>query len=391
MTWGKIAIVGGSVAGLSLAWALRRRGIEASVFERSSGLLAHQGAGVMLGASLVQNLQLTNVRPVTRRFYLGTAGQVLWEQSVEKYATGWSDVYRALRRHTAGVAVHENCPVERVALDPPRLCLFGHGQEPFDLIVGADGIGSVARACVDGNFAPRYLGYVALRGLVPRARLPEGLPATVEGLFDNAMAKLVMDGEHVTLYALPDEAEPLNWMWYVNIPERDLPHLLTDRNGQRHLWSLPPGALHAEIDDKMRAIARSRLPSWMNSLIDTTETLFLQPIYSGVAKRTTGSGVALVGDAAHLAVPHVGAGVTLAVEDSFTLAEIVAGGREDLEARLNVWAQERKAAVIARLAFAVRLGKSLQTGGKSWESWSQESYHAWWGSLLAGVSLDKSH
>ncbi|QLH38585.1 MAG: FAD-dependent monooxygenase [Defluviicoccus sp.] len=204
------------------------------------------------------------------------------------------------------------------------------------------------------------------------------------------MAKLVMDGEHVTLYALPDEAEPLNWMWYVNIPERDLPHLLTDRNGQRHLWSLPPGALHAEIDDKMRAIARSRLPSWMNSLIDTTETLFLQPIYSGVAKRTTGSGVALVGDAAHLAVPHVGAGVTLAVEDSFTLAEIVAGGREDLEARLNVWAQERKAAVIARLAFAVRLGKSLQTGGKSWESWSQESYHAWWGACWP-VCLWTSH
>jgi 2-polyprenyl-6-methoxyphenol hydroxylase-like FAD-dependent oxidoreductase len=390
MTPGKIAIVGGSVAGLSLTWALHRRGMDATVFERSTGLLAHQGAGVMLGASLVQSLQLTNTRPVTRRYYLGTEGQVLWEQSVEKYAASWGDVYGVLRRHTADAVIHENCPVGDVESNPPRLRSLRRGQDRFDLIVGADGIGSVVRALLDPDFAPRYLGYVAVRGLVPRAQLPRGMPASIDDLFDNAMAKLVMDGEHATLYALPESAEPLNWMWYVNVPERGLPRLLTDRNGQRHRWSLPPGTLHAGIENELRAIAASRLPVWMNSLVATTETLFLQPIFSGMVKRTLGPGVVLVGDAAHLAVPHVGAGVALAVEDSFTLAELIATGGDDREARLDAWARSRQAAATTRLAFAIRLGQSLQTGGKSWESWSHEAFSEWWERLLAGAPADKS-
>ncbi len=390
MTQSKIAIVGGSVAGLSLAWALGRRGMDSTIFERSSGLLGHQGAGVMLGASLVRSLKLTDTRPVTRRYYLGTDGQVLWEQPVDKYAAGWGNVYGVLRRNTADALIHESCPVADIDINPPRLNSLRRGEDRFDLIVGADGIGSVVRARLDPGFAPRYLGYVALRGLVPRAQLPKGMPASVEDLFDNAMAKLVMDGEHATLYGLPHRSEPLNWMWYMNVPEFDLARLLTDRNGQRHAWSLPPGALHAETEKELRAIAATRLPVWMNSLVVATETLFVQPIFSGIVKRMVGVGVVLIGDAAHLAVPHTGGGVTLAVEDSVALAEVIASSSDDREARLEAWAEGRRAAATTRLAFAIRLGRSLQTGGKSWQSWSQGAFGEWWERLLAGAPADKS-
>lgn len=230
----RIAVVGGSVAGLSLAWSLRGLGIEATVYERSSGLLAHQGAGIILSRSLVETIGLDQTRPVGQRYYLGRGGEVLWEQSLEKYAAGWADVYGVLRRHAETVVLHEGCPVHRVETDPPRLEANGRGEESFDLIVGADGIGSVVRSRLDPSFSPRYLGYMALRGLVPRSRLPQKMPARIDDLFGDAMAKLLLDGEHVTLYALPGNDQPLNWMWYVNTPASALAGLLTDRYGQRH-------------------------------------------------------------------------------------------------------------------------------------------------------------
>jgi 2-polyprenyl-6-methoxyphenol hydroxylase-like FAD-dependent oxidoreductase len=386
----RIAIVGGSVAGLSLATALRRSGIQAAVYERASGMLAHRGAGVMLSASLVKALRLRDTRPVTRRYYLGASGQVLWQQSVEKYAAGWGDIYGVLRRHASDVVLYEDCSVRRVEIDPPRLCTVGRGEEIFDLIVGADGTGSVVRSRLDPDFRPGYLGYTALRGLVPRKHLPDGMPLPIHDLFDDAMAKLLLDGEHATLYALPGHAEPLNWMWYLNVPEDNLARLLTDRHGRRHRWSLPPGALHPEVEKALRARGESRLPRWMASLVAATDTLFLQPIFHGLAEPSVGSGLALVGDAAHLAVPHAGAGVTLAFEDAITLAEVIAGGHDNLVARLSAWAKRRRATVATRLGFAVHLGRSLQHRGKSWESWSPESFEQWWRSLLAEAPDDKS-
>lgn len=390
MTPDRIAIVGASVAGLSLAWALKRRGIEATVYERSSGLLAHQGAGVMLSESLIETLQLSEARPVTRRCYVGTSGQVLWEQSVTKYAAGWGDVYGSLRRHAGDIVLYEDCKVEQTELDPPTLRFASREAQVFDLIVGADGIGSIVRPHLDPNFTPRYLGYVAIRGLIPRSQLPDGLPAITQDLFRDTMMKLVMDGEHVVLYGLPSDDEHLNWMWYANLNESALARLLTDRHGRKHRWSLPPGTLSPAAEDELRAMSAARLPAWMDELVSATETLFLQPIFDGVATQTVGSGLALVGDAAHLAVPHVGAGVTLAVEDSFTLAEALADNSGSLASRLGAWSASRRATVTERLSLALRLGLSLQSGGQSWDSWSADRFNSWWDTLLASTPVDKS-
>ena len=386
----QIAIVGGSMGGLSLAWGLRRHGIEARVYERSTGLLAHQGAGLMLASSLVETLELGGTRSIRRRVSLGASGRVLWEQPVEKHAVGWGDVYSALRRHAAEVELHENCAVQRVEVGPPRVHTSRRGEECFDLVIGADGIGSVVCAQLDPSFSPRYRGYVALRGLVPRAQLPECLPAVVQDLFDDTMAKVLMDGEHATLYALPADGEPLNWMWYANFPRDALRRLLTDRHGNTHRWSIPAGAMHPAIEAELRALAVARLPSWLAALVAATETIFLQPILSGFAEQIHGQGLLLVGDAAHLAVPHVGGGVTLAVQDSLSLADAIAAAGDDLSSRLHSWAQRRQATTIPRLEFAIRLGKSLQTAGKRWETWSHEAFENWWSGLLADAPADAS-
>ena len=386
----RIAIVGGSMGGLSLAWGLRRHGIEAHVYERSSGLLAHQGAGLMLASQMVDVLALEGTRRVTRRLSLGASGGVLWEQPVEKHAVGWGDVYAVLRRRAGDVELHEDCPVRRVEIDPPRVHTGRRGEERFDLVVGADGIGSVVRTQLDPSFSPRYLGYVAVRGLVPRAQVPEGMPAVTQDLFGDTMAKVLMDGEHATLYALPGDGEPLNWMWYANVPPHALDRLLTDRHGHTHRWSIPAGAMHPAIEAELRALAAKRLPPWLSALVAATETIFLQPIFCGFARRVLGPGLVLVGDAGHLGVPHVGGGVTLAVQDSLALAEAMAAGGGDLVSRLRRWAETRRAATTPGLEFAVRLGASMQTAGKRWETWSREAFETWWKTLLADTPADAS-
>jgi 2,6-dihydroxypyridine 3-monooxygenase len=386
----RIAIVGGSMGGLSLAWRLGEHGIAARVYERSTGLLAHQGAGLMLAGAMVETLGPGGTRPVTRRVCLGAAGGVLREQRVEKHAVGWGDVYAALRRRTRTVELYEDCPVRSVEIGPPRVRTDRRGEEVFDLVVGADGIGSVVRERLDPHFVPRNLGYVAVRGLVPRAALPAGLPAVVQDLFDDAMAKVLLDGEHVTLYALPGADEHLNWMWYANVPPASLGRLLTDRQGHTHRWSMPAGAIDPVVEADLRALATERLPPWLGALVGATETVFLQPVFSGFAARVVAPGLALVGDAAHLAVPHVGGGVTLAVQDSLALADAIAAGGDALDTRLRRWADARLAVTRPRLEFAIRLGRSLQSGGKPWERWSRTEFERWWAALLADAPADAS-
>ena len=386
----RVGIVGGSVAGLSLALELQRRGIAARVYERSAGLLAHQGAGLMLARPIVERLGLAGARSVRRRLSLGPAGQVLWRQAVEKHAVGWSEVIGALRAQVEGIGLYEQCSVSAVGADPPRVHTARFGTETFDLVVGADGIGSVVRAAVDPGFEACYLGCVAVRGPIARRQLTGALPAVHDSLLDDAMAKVLLGGAHVTLYGLPGGDEPLNWMWYLNLPSGDLPGLLTDAQGIAHRWSLPAGTLPAATEARLRAMADERLPDWLAALVDSTETLFLQPVYAGFAQQMVAPGLVLVGDAAHLAVPHVGGGVTLALQDTLALAEAVAQTGAGLEERLSRWEAARLRANTPRLEFAVRLGLSLQSKGKDWTGWGAADFERWWSHILEDAPDDAS-
>jgi len=386
----RVGIVGGSVAGLSLAVELHQRGIEAHVFERSSGLQAHEGAGLMMARPIMARLGLTDSRAVRRRFSLGPEGQVLWLQNVEKQAIGWSEVYGALRREASGVSLQEDCVVTQIGTDPPRITTTCLGTQAFDLVVGADGIGSMVRDRVDPGFCAKYLGYVAVRGLVPRQSLPSGMPGVIDSLFDDGMAKVLLADEHVTLYGLPGEKEPLNWMWYSNVPEHSLAELLAGTDGSIHRWSLPAGTMPAMTDQRLRTLAGQRLPNWLAALVAETDNLFLQPVYAGIAASMAVPGFALVGDAAHLAVPHVGGGVTLALQDTASLAEVIATPGSGQDQRLAAWQASRLAINAPRLDFAVRLGLSLQSAGKQWTAWNDSRFERWWVDLLQDAPDDAS-
>ena len=88
--------------------------------------------------------------------------------------TSWSKVYNVLRSGVSDDVIHTGSKVvECVAEDRIAHLRFEDGtQSSFDLVVGADGLGSVVREVVAPAFEPEYCRYVAIRGLTPAAELP---------------------------------------------------------------------------------------------------------------------------------------------------------------------------------------------------------------------------
>ena len=112
-----------------------------------------------------------------------------------------------------------------------------------------------------------------------------------------------------------------NFVWYRAAEEtHELTRLLTDRRGTTHALSIPPPLVRAEVIAELRASAEKLLAPQFQEVVRLAPEPFLQPIYDletpGMASRR----VALIGDAAFLARPHVGAGVTKAAQDALALA-----------------------------------------------------------------------
>ena len=73
-----------------------------------------------------------------------------------------------------------------------------------------------------------------------------------------------------------------------------------------------------------------------------SEQLFFQPIYDLDSPRLVFGNAVLLGDAAFVARPHVGAGVTKAALDAVCLADAIAVHERDLNAALVRYDRERQ-------------------------------------------------
>ena len=132
-----------------------------------------------------------------------------------------------------------------------------------------------------------------------------------------------------------------NWVWYRPAGEdADLPRLLTDRDGRTHSISIPPPLIAPAVIAEMRAHAEEVLAPQFREVVRLTEQPFLQPIYDLEATQMAFGRVALVGDAAFVARPHVGAGVAKAAQDASALVRALRSGG-DTEAALRRFEAER--------------------------------------------------
>jgi len=327
-------VAGGGIGGLAAAAALTRAGIEVSVYEQAPAL-GEVGAGVLIGpnsARLLHRLGLGQALEASggwvgegSSYYRHDGTRVAPVMTTD--SSGWAAMYgmhradlvdllcRAIpasRVHTGHRAVSfDQTPAKG------RVTFENGAVAEADVVIAADGIHSALRRFVTAQAQPVFSGSAAYRGVIDAARVPWWPPR----IFQVWMG----EGKHVIVFPLR-AGRLLNFVCFVP----------ADRE-TRESWSAPgdPAAL------------RPAFEGWappVTGLLKHVGTTFWWGLYDREPLATWTSGrLALLGDAAHPMLPHLGQGANQGIEDAFALAAVLKGASAaDAPAALRHYAQVRR-------------------------------------------------
>lgn len=360
-------VIGGSIGGLFSARRLMRDGWDVDVFERSPVELAARGAGIVTQPQVIASLSALGL-PVTpdlgvdvsRRQTLDRSGRVIAETVRPQVATSWNRLFGILRSGFPGSRYHLGRDLVGISQDEGDVtATFADGESVSgDLLIGADGFRSSVRRIFAPEAQPRYAGYVAWRGLVEEAAFS---PELHRRMFDFFSFGLPPEEQILGYPVAGDEAgRRYNFVWYRPVDEaRELPGLLTDEAGHQHHVSIPPPLIARHVTAEMRRHADAVFAPQFREIIRLTEQPFLQPIYDLESSRMAFGRTALIGDAAFVARPHVGAGTAKAADDAMCLADALRGGN-DLGSALARFETERLATGRRIVEQARHLGTYMQ-------------------------------
>ena len=330
----RASVIGGSLGGLFAANLLHRAGWDVHVFERSAEELDGRGAGIVTHPPLLEAMVRAGVPAgavvgvsVPGRVTLDREGGVAGELALPQVYTSWSRLYALLKAAFPYERYHLAKALVRVdeRSDGVVACFDDGTEVVADLLVAADGIRSAVRGHFLPQVKPQYAGYVAWRGLVDERALSQETRDTLFGRFGFCLPA----GEQMLGYpvagrdnAVAPGERSYNFVWYRPADEKaDLPGLLTDSSGRVHDSAIPPQLLRAEVVAAMRADAEAKLAPQFAELVRKTVQPILQPIFDLESTRLAFGRVAVLGDAAFVARPHCGMGVTKAAEDAVVLAD----------------------------------------------------------------------
>jgi 2-polyprenyl-6-methoxyphenol hydroxylase-like FAD-dependent oxidoreductase len=309
-----VLIVGGGIAGLTLASGLRSRGIEVDLVELKAEWTVY-GVGIIQQGNVIRAMAQLGL--VDRYLGAGFAfedtrlcsaeGDVLMtvpghRLAGPEYPANLGISRLQLHQVLSSVAVERGTrirlglTVAHLEQEPERVAVtFTDGSRGrYDLVVGADGLYSRVRSLLFGeHLEPRFTGQGVYRHNFPR---PPGLDHLVASHGHHRTAGLCpLSEERMYLFVTSSEADN---PW---IPEDRLVETMRDR--LRGFGGLI-GGLREEISDARQVVYKP------------LEVLFVpSPWYRGR--------VLLVGDAAHATTPHLGQGAGMAIEDAVVLTELL--------------------------------------------------------------------
>ncbi len=317
MTWARTALViGGGIAGPVAATALRRAGIEATVYEAYPTTADGVGGALQLAPNGMAALDTIGMGDVVAEAGLATPRMVMETGSGRRLGVlqtlpglpvsrtfARADLYAALWQaaRDAGVPVVHGKRLVTLEDGPDGVVAgFADGSAATaDVLIGADGIRSAVRTLLDPAApVPRYVGLLGFGGWVP----PDGLAPT-DGAMHFAFGKKAFFGYLVA----PDQAG-----WFANLA-----------------WPAPLTAAEARaVPDeewlrRLRALfAGEKLPAFgildrvrPGELVNVGGMHDMPPVPVWHRGR-----VVLVGDAAHATSPSSGQGASLAIESAVELA-----------------------------------------------------------------------
>jgi 2-polyprenyl-6-methoxyphenol hydroxylase-like FAD-dependent oxidoreductase len=325
-------VIGGSMSGLLAGLTLRRHGWSVNLFERVEKELAGRGAGIVAQPELRETLRSLglDVRElgveVTNRLLLDASGQTQSMLRCPQILTAWERVFRILR--DAFPREHYHRGKELRGFEQSAASVTAHFSDGSsaegELLVGADGLRSTVRQQSLPDLQPLYAGYVGWRALIAEADFP---PEIHRALF-SYMTFCLPPGEQFLGYPVAGPDNDLrpghrryNVIWYRPADvATELHDLLTDINGVTHQISIPPPLIRPAAIAAMRAAADRLIAPQLRSVVALIAEPILQPIYDVATPAMAFGRVAILGDAAFVARPHVAAGVSKAADDAVALA-----------------------------------------------------------------------
>ena len=324
----RIGVVGGGIGGLTLALALRRRGLDVDVYEQASEL-REIGAAVALSANATRELDrlgcleaiaVQSCEPSeliwrgwgdggrVASFPVANDGAYRTRFGAPYFGIHRADLQRVLGGAHGPERLHLGHKVVRIAEKDSVVSLdFANGHRAeVDLLIGADGARSTVRKFVAGGERAVYSGTSAFRGIV-QVRELSSLPDP------QALQFWMGPNAHLLHYAIGPSGGHVNFFAVVEGP----------RTWAHDTWTAPVGP-----DEAAKAFA-----GWHPAVIEMVASVphsVRWALFTVQPLRTWRRGRAvLLGDAAHGMLPHHGQGANTTIEDAITLAELLPARRGD--------------------------------------------------------------
>ena len=365
-------IIGGSIGGLFAGHLLRQAGWHVTVFERSAGDLADRGAGLGVSAELFDIMRRVGIRisqslavKLRSAIWLDQNGEVAYEIGRAAQGSAWPTIYRPLRAAFPNALYRSAMALEGVEQDEGGVtAIFADGtRERGDLLVAADGIFSTVRRQFLPLVAPNAAGYVAWRGTIAEQELPQAS----QDLLAHRIAFSFPEGEMVLSVHIPgaDNDSRIGhrryyFIWYRPTDAARQAEMFTDATGRSHGVSIPPPLIRPEFIAEMKAAARAKLSAVVADIVARTAQPLLQSITDLESSRLVFGRVALLGDSAFVARPHVAAGTTKAALDAACLADALAESGAEIAGGLARYERERREFGRAIVAHSRYLGAYLE-------------------------------
>lgn len=369
-------VIGGSLGGLFAANLLHRRGWDVGVFEQSTSALAGRGAGIITHPDLFTALKLIGI-PVDDTIGVNIEGRVAFARDgatlgtlpIRQCLTTWGRLHELLLAALPPQRYHLAHACSRIEQDANRVTAYfrNGGSAQGELLIGADGIRSAVRNQLAPDALPQYAGYIAWRGLADENELST---ATHRDLFPKFAFSLA-PREHMLGYPVAGFGNAtragercFNFVWYrPTHAGHELPELCTDIHGHRHDMAIPPPLIRPAVLDAMRRAAHDQLSPQFAEVVDKTRQPFFQAIFDLESSQMAWGRVALLGDAAFVARPHCGMGVSKAAGDAMVLADLLQDSDNDVPATLPRYSATRLRFGKSVVAHARALGAYLQGCG----------------------------
>lgn len=343
----KVSIIGGGIAGLTTAIALKQKGIQANIYEAAPEVRP-VGAGLALSSNAMSVYKLLGImdevisqgRLMASFAVLDQQGRIITKADSEVISEKYGLDNFLIHRHALHdlllskldpetVFTHKKAIAFRNQKDQVLVSFEDGSTLSTDFLIVGDGIHSAIRRQLLPQSSPRYSGYTCWRAVMDNSKLKISQSSETwgtKGRFGIA----------------PLANEQLYWFACINA-SRNNPKMAGMKvmdllyNFKDYHQPIPQILEHTEEHQLL----------W-NDIVD------IDPIGQFAFDR-----IVLIGDAAHATTPNLGQGACQAIEDAFVLADEMTK-RDDFRGAFQAFEKRRMARTHFIVNTSWKMGKLAQ-------------------------------